>query len=55
MYLLPARFGAVVGRLERAPDSQDECSAALVCKRDKNQTFQQSIPQLKLMSLTAHT
>lgn len=35
---LPALFGAVVGRLEHAPDSQDECSALLVCKV-KGQTF----------------
>lgn len=29
---VPALFAAAVGRLERAPDSQDECSAPLVCK-----------------------
>lgn len=29
---VPALSGAVVGRLERVPDSQDECSAPLVCK-----------------------
>ena len=29
---IPALFAAAVGRLERVPDSQDECSAPLVCK-----------------------
>lgn len=41
---LPARFGAVVGRLEHAPDSQGECSAALVCKKVKKRA---AILQLK--------
>lgn len=44
---LPARSGAVVGRLLRAPDSQDEYFAALVCKCQK-MIWQSDVCQRKL-------
>ena len=37
---LPAQSGAAAGRLERAPDSQDECFVRPACKRlEKKQRF----------------
>lgn len=44
--VLPAPFGAVVGLLERAPDSQDECSALLALKVTR-QTFRIKINNKK--------
>lgn len=50
---VPALFGAVVGQLERAPDSQDECSAPLVCEVEKVDIWHHNFTELKLMSVSS--
>lgn len=39
---IPARSGVVVGPLGRAPGSQDECSAPLVCEAKKQMSHLKS-------------